>query len=99
MNLYICAPAIHSLSADSNLKALPKINGIVLLDYNWLNLQWLNLAWFSFTYIYSNKRLFWAQTALASLELFQGPKKSLFLWPNPSNGPCNRFARIKNINS
>ena len=38
-----------------------------------------------------------AQTALASHMLFRGPKKFRLSWPNPSNGPCNGFARIKNI--
>ena len=26
-----------------------------------------------------------------------GPKKSQLSWSNPSNGPCNGFARIKKI--
>jgi hypothetical protein len=30
---------------------------------------------------------------------FQSPKKSRFLGPIPSNGPCNGFARIKIIKS
>ena len=33
--------------------------------------------------------LVWAQTALALLKLFQGPKKSRLSWPNPSNGQGN----------
>jgi hypothetical protein len=31
--------------------------------------------------------------------VFQGPKKSRFSGPTPSNGPCNGFARIKIITS
>ena len=38
-----------------------------------------------------------AQAALASLKLFQVPKKSRLSWHNPFNGPCNGFALIKHI--
>ena len=39
---------------------------------------------------------FWAQTALALLELFQGPKNLQLSWPNPSNSPRNVFALHQN---
>jgi hypothetical protein len=42
-------------------------------------------------------RLFWAQMALASLMPFQGPKKSRFSWPTPSNAPRNDVAPLKII--
>jgi hypothetical protein len=42
-------------------------------------------------------RLFWAQMALASLVPFQGPKKSRFLGPTPSNPPRNDVAPLKTI--
>jgi hypothetical protein len=41
--------------------------------------------------------LFWAQMALASLVSFQGPKKSRFSGPNPSNAPRNDVALLKTI--
>jgi hypothetical protein len=41
--------------------------------------------------------LFWAQMALASLVPFQGPKKSRFSGPTPSNAPRNDVARLKTI--
>jgi hypothetical protein len=40
-------------------------------------------------------RLFWAQMALASLVPFQGPKKSQFSGPTPSNAPRNDVALLK----
>jgi hypothetical protein len=42
-------------------------------------------------------RLFWAQIALASLVPFQGPKKSRFSGPTPSNNPRNDVAPLKII--
>jgi hypothetical protein len=42
-------------------------------------------------------RLFWAQMALASLVPFQGPKKSRFSGPTPSNAPSNDVAPLKII--
>ncbi len=42
-------------------------------------------------------RLFWADMALASLVPFQGPKKSRFSGPTPSNAPCNDVAPLKTI--
>jgi hypothetical protein len=42
-------------------------------------------------------RLFWAQMALASLVPFQGPKKSRFSGPTPSNAPRNDVAPLKTI--
>jgi hypothetical protein len=39
----------------------------------------------------------WAQIALASLVPFQGPKKSRFSGPIPSNAPPNDVARLKTI--
>jgi hypothetical protein len=42
-------------------------------------------------------RLFWAQMALASLVPFQGPKKSRFLGPTPTNAPRNDVAPLKII--
>jgi hypothetical protein len=42
-------------------------------------------------------RLFCAQMALASLVPFQGPKKSRFSGPTPSNAPRNDVARLKTI--
>jgi hypothetical protein len=41
--------------------------------------------------------LFWAQMALASLVPFQGPKKSRFSGPTPSDAPCNYVAPLKII--
>ncbi len=41
--------------------------------------------------------LFWAQMALASLVPFQGPKKSRFSEPTPSNAPRNDVAPLKII--
>jgi hypothetical protein len=41
--------------------------------------------------------LFWAQMALASLVPFQGPKKSRFSGPTPSNAPHNDVAPLKII--
>jgi hypothetical protein len=41
--------------------------------------------------------LFWAQMALASLVPFQGPKKSRFSGPTPSNAPRNDVAPLKTI--
>jgi hypothetical protein len=35
--------------------------------------------------------------ALASLVPFQGPKKSRFSGPTPSNAPCNDVAPLKTI--
>jgi len=44
-------------------------------------------------------RFFWAQIALASLELFQGPKKSQLSLSNPSRGtPIMSLPRIITIN-
>jgi hypothetical protein len=40
---------------------------------------------------------FWAQMALASLVPFQGPKKSRFSGPTPSNAPRNDIAPHKTI--
>ncbi len=40
---------------------------------------------------------FWAQMALASLVPFQGPKKSRFSGPTPSNAPSNDVAHLKTI--
>jgi hypothetical protein len=40
---------------------------------------------------------FWAQMALASLVPFQGPKKSRFSGPTPSNVPRNDVAPLKII--
>ncbi len=45
----------------------------------------------------SNLRLFLAQMALASLVTFQGPKKSRFSGPTPSNAPRNDVALLKTI--
>ncbi len=42
-------------------------------------------------------RLFWAQMALASLVPFQGPKKSQFSGPTPSDAPNNDVAPLKTI--
>ena len=42
-------------------------------------------------------RLFWAQMALASLVPFQGPKKSQFSGPTPSNAPHTDVAPLKTI--
>ncbi len=42
-------------------------------------------------------RLFWAQMALASPVPFQGPKKSRFSGPTPSNAPRNDVAPLKII--
>jgi hypothetical protein len=42
-------------------------------------------------------RLFWAQMALTSLVPFQGPKKSRFSGPTPSNAPRNDVALLKTI--
>jgi hypothetical protein len=42
-------------------------------------------------------RFFWAQMALASLVPFQGPKKSRFSGPTPSNAPRNDVALLKTI--
>jgi hypothetical protein len=42
--------------------------------------------------------LFWAQMALASLVPFQGPKKSRFSGPTPSNAPRNDVPLLKTIN-
>jgi hypothetical protein len=42
-------------------------------------------------------RLFWAQMALASLVPFQGPKKSRFSGPTPSNAPRKDVASLKTI--
>ena len=42
-------------------------------------------------------QLFWAQMALASLVPFQGPKKSRFSGPTPSNAPRNDVAPLKTI--
>ncbi len=39
----------------------------------------------------------WAQMALASLVPFQGPKKSRFSGPSPSNAPRNDVAPLKII--
>jgi hypothetical protein len=44
-----------------------------------------------------NEILFWAQMALASLVPFQGPKKSRFSGPTPSNAPHNDVAPLKTI--
>ncbi len=41
--------------------------------------------------------LFWAHMALASLVPFQGPKKSRFSGPTPSNAPHNDVAPLKII--
>ncbi len=41
--------------------------------------------------------LFWAQMALTSLVPFQGPKKSRFSGPTPSNAPRNDVAALKTI--
>jgi hypothetical protein len=41
--------------------------------------------------------LFWAQMALALLVSFQGPKKSRFSGPTPSNAPRNDVAPLKII--
>ncbi len=42
--------------------------------------------------------IFWAQLTLDSLFAIAGPKKvSIMGAPNPSNGTCNEFARIKII--
>jgi hypothetical protein len=38
-----------------------------------------------------------AQMALASLVPFQGPKRSRFSWPTPSNAPRNDVAPLKTI--
>ncbi len=48
-------------------------------------------------YIKHKNRLFWAQMALASLVPFQGPKKSRFSGPTPSNAPHNDVAPLKII--
>ncbi len=48
-------------------------------------------------YITYQYQLFWAQMALASLVPFQGPKKSRFSGPTPSNAPCNDVAPLKTI--
>jgi hypothetical protein len=48
-------------------------------------------------HINSATQLFWAQMALASLVPFQGPKKSRFSGPTPSNAPCNDVAPLKTI--
>ncbi len=42
-------------------------------------------------------RLFWAQMAVASLVPFQGPKKSRFSGPTPSNAPRNDVEPLKII--
>jgi hypothetical protein len=42
-------------------------------------------------------RLFWAHLALASLVPFQGPKKSRFSGPTPTNAPRNDVALLKTI--
>jgi hypothetical protein len=42
-------------------------------------------------------RLFWAQMALTSLVPFQGPKKSRFSGPTPSNAPRNDVALLITI--
>ncbi len=42
-------------------------------------------------------RIFWAQMALASLVPLQGPKKSRFSGPTPSNAPRNDVAPLKII--
>ncbi len=44
-----------------------------------------------------NLSLFWVQMALTSLVPFQGPKKSWFSGPTPSNAPHNDVARLKTI--
>ncbi len=41
--------------------------------------------------------LFWAQMALALHVPFQGPKKSQFSGPTPSNAPRNDVALLKTI--
>jgi hypothetical protein len=42
-------------------------------------------------------RLFWAQTALASLAAISGPKKVSIFRAHPSNAPRNDVARLKTI--
>jgi hypothetical protein len=58
-----------------------------------LNLMVLRRA----TSLLGASKLFWAQMALASLMPFQGPKKSRFSGPTPSNAPRNDVARLKTI--
>ncbi len=45
----------------------------------------------------THNTLFWAQMALASLVPFQGPKKSRFSGPTPSNAPRNDVPPLKII--
>jgi hypothetical protein len=47
--------------------------------------------------VHTISRLFRAQMALASLMPFQGPKKSRFSGPTPSNAPHNDIAPLKTI--
>jgi hypothetical protein len=42
-------------------------------------------------------RLFWAQMARVKRVPFQGPKKSRFSGPTPSNAPRNAVALLKTI--
>jgi hypothetical protein len=49
------------------------------------------------TYTSTSLCTFWAQMALASLVPFQGPKKSRFSGPTPSNAPRNDVAPLKII--
>ncbi len=42
-------------------------------------------------------RLFWAQMALALLVPFQGPKKSRFSGPTPSNAPSKDVEPLKTM--
>ena len=46
---------------------------------------------------HSLTRLFWAQMALVSLVPFQGPKKSRFSGPTPSNAPSKDVEPLKTM--
>jgi hypothetical protein len=48
-------------------------------------------------YLLFLSQLFWAQMALASLVPLQGPKKSRFSGPTPSNAPRNDVALLNTI--
>ena len=59
---------------------------------------WYVMYYITYQYfIMYQSRLFWAQMAVASLVPFQGPKKSRFSGPTPSNAPRKAAAPLKTI--
>ncbi len=89
-------PLLHTTTINNTTTLHNNIKLPMYLLFIWLlNLMVLRRA----TSLLGTSQLFWAQMALASLMLFQGPKKSRFSGPTPSNAPHNDVARLKTISS